>query len=257
MRNLTSIELKSGVKVQLKVINPRLLTITPSSALYEVLDEEGKLIGLNFDGEYEINNKKTILVGLDKYKITEIAKSSTSESKYELYTFRKVTSTANFIMPLLGGNRLSFRWNLEFTNAFISVDGSDYDGHIHLLYRFNGDKGYSDFEDELKSMDNFVAATDTDKYHVLYTFKIPEEYLDDVDMVTNGKYSRVSEKAKAKILHFHGSNKTRTIGQILYRCPKRRLKIEEDIQGKIDPENELLDMFDHEKEVFKEEFIIE
>jgi len=257
MKGLASIELTSGVKIQLRVINPRLLTITPSSALYEVFDKEGKLKCLDFDGEYTIERNQTVMVGVDKYKITEIIKSPDNDSRYELYTFKKVTNTANFVMPFLGGNRLSFRWGMEFTNAFISLEGCDHDGMIHLLYRFNGDRAYADFEESLKLREDFVSADDTDKYHVLYTFKLPKESAEDVELIMNGKYSRVSEKHKAKILEFHGSSKLKPTGQILYRCEKRRLSIESKINGNIGPEGELLDMFDLSKEEFKKEFIID
>lgn len=256
MRNLTSIELKSGVKVQLEVLNSRMITVTPASVLYEVADENGKLTSLNFDGEYLIQNNANLTIGKQKYKITEIAKSIQSKLRYELYVFRKTTNTANFIMPLIGGNRSSFRWNMEFTNAFIGNEAECDGTKIHLLYRFNGAKDFSDFEDELKLREDYLNVEDTDKYHVLYTFSLPEEYTDDIKLIMDGKYSRISEKAKARILEFHSSNKTKTLGQVLYRCDKRRTQIEIDVDGVIHPDSELLEPFDVNKEIFKQEFII-
>ena len=145
MRNLTSLELSDGLKVHIQVINNRKLTITPANPQHELLDENGKLVGLDYGGEYLVSKGTILQVGKQKYKISEI-KKSTSTQGYELYTFRKITTTSNFIFPFLGGNRLNWRWNLEFTNAFIGNEESHNGTEIHLMYRFAGTKNYSEFE---------------------------------------------------------------------------------------------------------------
>lgn len=255
MRDLTSLELSTGLKVHIQVINNRKLTITPSNAQYELLDENGKLVGLDYGGEYLVSKGSVLQVGKQKYKISEI-KKSTSIQGYELYTFRKITTTSNFIFPLLGGNRLNWRWNLEFTNAFIG-DEENHDGtEISLLYRFAGTKNFSDFEGGLTDHPTFMESYDPDKFHTLYKFKLPTEYVNDIKLIMAGKYSQISAKAKARIIEFHNSSRMKPIGQVLYRCEQRRKKIENDIGENLPESAELLDMFTIENEIYKKQFII-
>lgn len=255
MRNLSSFELSTGVKIHIEVINNRKLVITPKNAQYELLDENGRLVGLDYSGEYLVSKGSVLQVGKQKYKISEI-KKSTSTQGYELYTFRKITTTSNFIFPLLGGNRLNWRWNLEFTNAFIG-DESAHDGtEISLLYRFAGTKNFSEFEGGLTAHPTFIDSHDPDKFHTLYRFKIPDGYVEDVKLIMAGKYSQISNKAKARIIEFHSSSRMKPIGQILYRCEQRKKKIEKDVGGPLPDGAELLDKFNLTDEIFKKQFII-
>lgn len=256
MRNLTSFVLSNGLKVHLNSINTRRVDVSPASAQYEILDEMGKLVGLDYNGEYLISKGTVLTVGKQKYKVSEIKKSSNSATGYELYTFRKVSTTGNFLFPLLGEDRNYWRWNIEFTNAFIG-DEYHHDGtEVSLLYRFGGTKNFSDFEAELLSRPDFISSSDPDKYHTIYKFKLNSKYLNDIKLIMSGKYSKISDAAKARILEFHGSDKTKPIGQVLYRCEKRREKIEFDIGDKLPIDAELLDMFDISDEIFKKQFII-
>lgn len=259
MRQMTSLELSNGVRVHLRVINPRMIKVRPVDSTYEILNEDGKLVGLNYDGGYFISEGTILTVGKQKYKINEIIKSKTSPDEgYELYTFRKITATGNFLLPFLGGTRHSFRWNQEFVNAFLGDENANTDNNeISLLYRFQGTVEYGDFEEGLKQRADFVKITDPDKYTVLYTFKLPEEFKEDIDLILQGKYSQISEKAKTRILQFHSSSKTKPIGQILYRCPLRKAVIEQEIGGKIPLDNELFEMFNVSNEIFKTKYKIE
>lgn len=255
MRELASLELDCGIKVHIQVINNRKLTITPVDAQHELLDEEGKLVGLDYGGEYLISKGSILQVGKQKYKISEI-KKSTSTDGYELYTFRKITTTSNFLFPLLGGNRYTWRWNLEFTNAFIG-DETNHDGtEISLLYRFAGTKNFSDFEAGITNHPTYVEAKDPDKFHTIYKFKLPVDYAEDIKLIMAGKYSQISEKAKARIIEFHNSSRMKPIGQILFRCEQRKKQIEQDVGQKIPDNAELLDVFQLEKEIYKKQFII-
>lgn len=256
MRNLSSFTLSSGTNVHIRVLNTRILSISPVSAQYEILDEDKKLVGLDYNGEYLISKGSVITVGKDKYKISEIKKSSDSATGYELYTFRKVSTTGNFIFPLLGQDRNYWRWRLEFTNAFIG-DEVNHDGtELSALYRFGGTKNFSEFEAELLSRPDFIESIDPDKYHTIYKFKLDSKYAEDIKLIMEGKYSQISDRAKERIMEFHTSDKKKPIGQVLYRCEKRKEKIEHDIGQKLPAEVELLDMFNISQEIYKKQFII-
>jgi hypothetical protein len=257
MRNLSSFTLKNGIGIHIQALNTRLLTITPVSAQYELLDENKKLIGLDYNGEYLISKGSVITVGKQKYKINEVRKSNTSITGYELYTFRKVSTTGNFIFPLLGGDRSYWRWRIEFTNAFIG-DEINHDGtEISLLYRFDGSKNFSDFEAMLTKRPDFISASDPDKYHTIYKFKIDKKYSNEVQLIITGKYSMLSNATKERIMEFHNSDRSKPIGQVLFKCTKRKQKIEQDIGQKLPDSAELLDMFTLSDEIYKKQFIIQ
>lgn len=256
MRKMTSITLPSGINVHLKVVNTRMLSVTPGHRQYEILDENGKLVGLDYSGEYLISKGSVLQVGNQKYKINEIQRSTTTQG-YELYTFRKITTTGTFIVPFLGEDRTYFRWSLEFVNAFIgTADSADTD-YVSILYRFNGSVEFANFEEKLKDRADFVSAKDTDKYHILYTFKLPEKFKSDIDIVTQGKYSEVSDEAKTTILDFHYSDRKKPIGQILFKCPIRRKEMEKELGHDIPSDNELFERFHTPNEQFHKHFIIQ
>jgi hypothetical protein len=256
MRKMSSITLPSGINLHLKVVNNRMLSVTPGHRQYEILDENDKLVGLDYSGEYLISKGSVLQVGNQKYKISEIQRSTTTQG-YELYTFRKITTTGTFIVPFLGEDRTYFRWALEFVNAFIgTIDSPDTD-HVSILYRFDGSVEFANFEEKLKSREDFVSAKDTDKYHILYTFKLPSKFKVDIDTIIQGKYSEVSEEAKQTILDFHYSDKKKPIGQILFKCPLRRKEMEKELGHEIPSDNELFEMFHTPNEQFHKHFIIQ
>lgn len=258
MRNLSSLELESGTKVHIKVISQRMLTVQPLGARHEILDDNGKLVGLNYDGEFFIGKGSVLTVGQQKYKINEIVKDHNSSFQgYELYTFRKITTTGNFILPFLGETRVYFRWNLEYINAFIGVEGEDTSNqYVYVLYKFSGSQPFTDFESKLKEREDFIEATDPDAYTVMYKFKLPEERRADISRILEGKYSEVSEVGKKMIMEFHKCTKEQPIGQILHKCPARRKQMEKDLGVEIPVTNELYQKFEPEKEIYLTQYAI-
>tara|TARA_R100001463_G_scaffold23551_2_gene56405 strand:- start:18006 stop:18818 length:813 start_codon:yes stop_codon:yes gene_type:complete len=256
MRKLSSFTLNSGLDIRMEALSTRLISMYPVATKYEVLDERGKLVGLDYDGEYSVSEGTVLTVGKQKYKISEVKKSSRSTTGYELYTFRKITTTGTFILPFLGKDRSFWRWSLEFVNAFIGDETQSDGSEIHILYRFSGNKSFADFEFALIDLPGYIESVDTDKYHTLYKFKLPEAYKDDIQLIMQGNYSKISNTGKNRIMEFHNSNRTKAIGQILYKSRERREKIERDINSKLPADAELLDMFDVSQEIFKNKFKI-
>jgi hypothetical protein len=260
MRKFSGFETKAGTRVKVESHSPRLLSVGPLGARFEILDDNGKLVGLDYDGEYLITKGSIIQIGSQKYKINRIKKGTAVANGYELYTHRKITTTGTFIVPFLGHNRDYFRWKKEFTNAFIGTDMyGDYGEYIYLLYRFDGTREFGEFEDGLQASPHYVDCIDPDKYHTLYKFSIPTEWRKDIDLVMQGKYSQVSPAAKERIFEFHSSNRNKPIGQVLYRCPARRQKMEKEMgvePGTLNKDSELLNMFNRKDEIYKNHYII-
>lgn len=237
--------------------NPRTLHVSPAHADYEVLDSEGNIESINYGGEYKIQKNNVISLHKTKYKATSIKKVKATANKpsyYRITTNNGLTKTFNFIMPLLGDNRAFFKFTTQFINAFIGYEPyADYGDSLYLLYKFSGQLDYTKFEEQLMEHPWHKETIDVDKYQVLYQFDIPEEHKKDVNLLINGKYSSVSVSTKERILRFHNSRETSTLGQILSKSPIRKQSLEKDLLlDKPIPEDiDLYSPFHHEDEIFR------
>jgi len=248
---------EKNVSVIITEENPRTIHVSPAHADYEVLDSEGNIESINYGGEYKIHKNKTINLNKTKYKLTNIKKIKATANKpayYKLITNNGLTKTFNFIMPLLGDNRAFFKFSTQFVNAFIGYEPyGDYGDSIYLLYRFSGQLDYIKFEEQLMEHPWYKETVDVDKYQVLYQFDIPEEHKKDVNLLIKGKYSSVSVSTKERILRFHNSRETSTLGQILSKSPIRKESLEKDLllDTPIPEDVDLYSVFYHGDEIFR------
>lgn len=262
------LQVSGGISVCVSVQNPRIVSISPIGSEYEILDENGKLVGLDYQGDIQFRLNDILKIDKQAYKILFIEKEESPKlggPAYLLRTQKKLSKTSNFIMPFLGYNKVHFRWPFEFTNAFIGTEeNADYGDSLYLLYRFNGSIGFTYFEEKLKQHKDYENSFDIDPYQVLYKFKLPEEFQEDIDKILRGKYSTISLKAKMRILEFHQTIPEGPLGQILNKSEQRRLELEKDlnkgIKGKhtvIPKGQELLDIFNIDEEIFLNKYIIQ
>lgn len=254
------LRVEDGSTLCITVQSPRTITISPLNDRYEILDDNGKLIGLNYNGDLNVKIGDVIKIDKQVYKISYIDKEESPEKggpAYLLKMQKRISKTSMYIMPFLGYDRTYFRWSIEFTNAFIGTEAQgDYGSTLYLLYRYNGELGFTGLESRLENHPCYEAMIDPDRYQVLYQFKLPEEYKNDIEKILKGKYSTISMKAKARILQFHGSSPERPLGQILNKSEKRREEMERDLKHPIPKDQELLDIFDIMEEMFLNKYII-
>ena len=159
-----------------------------------------------------------------------------------------------FIFPMLGTSITEF---INFRGCFIgSTDYPHYDSHIFLLIKWDSDLEARDFEYKLKNKDNYIANYQPDKFHTMYIFHVPKEYLEEYDSVLNGKYSKLSINYKKHIIKFHNIKGLHQLPQILYKDPRLRKDLEERLGISIPEENELSSIFDIAKEIYTEDMKI-
>ena len=258
---------ESKMDVNISVLNPRTLTISPANGDYEILNSKEELVGLNYCDNLIIKEGSTLLVGKQKYKIQKIKRNSCKglTNSYKLYTHLKLSKSCNFIMPFLGFTRAYFRWSYNFVNCFIGTEEmGDYGDSIYLLYRFSGHISFSEFESKLQKHPWYVETIDTDRFHVMYKFDIPEKEKKQVRYILKGKYSKLSEKSKERLLTFHATTIDTVLGQILTKDQSRRVMLEESLASSpeykdrvsIDQDAELYDVFYTEEEIFMNSYII-
>jgi hypothetical protein len=138
---------------------------------------------------------------------------------------------------MLGGRRELFYWDKLLVNAFCAIPYED--NIIALLYRFCGDAEFTRFEAALEQFRNFKYKIDTDPYHVLFVFDVPEETRASYEHFVNGRYSEIDDIVKLKILDYHGFNMDGSTAKILFKSPSLKKELEEQLDVTIPEENEL------------------
>ena len=248
---------KSGKTVKIEAVSARRLKLTPMYKGGEIF-KDGKLVGLDFDGEFGIKAGEVLNVQRQRYQIQSFDRMLTESGHccgYYLNT-SMLNKSSMFIIPFLGFNRAYFRWNFEFMNCFIATEALPVDGHIYLWYKYTGSQEMEEFEAKIKQHPNYVSMQDVDDYHVLYKFSVPNKFLKDYDLIIQGKYSYISEVSKERILNFHSSAKDRPLGKILYRDAARRKRMEEELGTVIPKELDLHDPLYEEDEYFFDRYRI-
>jgi len=215
--------------------------MTGSVADYSrVYDEDGKTITALVNGKLK-HDIGSIVRGRTKnpYKlnhITPLYNAVNLLAGYDLSVARATKSTI-FLCPMLGGRRELFYWDKLLVNAFCAIPYED--NIIALLYRFCGDAEFTRFEAALEQFRNFKYKIDTDPYHVLFVFDVPEETRTSYEHFVNGRYSEIDDIVKLKILDYHGFNMDGSTAKILFKSPSLKKELEEQLDVTIPDENEL------------------
>ena len=117
-----------------------------------------------------------------------------------------------------------FGLNTYLINAYLNKK----EKILKLLYKFSSWEGYINLESQLKNHKNFLTIKDEDHKYVSVYFSIPEEYYDDTDKFTNGKYSEFSDDLKKRILNFTklDPDKSTAVKAVLTKDPNLKSYIE-------------------------------
>lgn len=253
-----SVEIGDGEYVTTSVINPRLIKIIPLDVSAEVRDEEGNLIGLNYADKFKVDVGGTLPVRRQKYmplSMKRVEKKDNFEFGKGYYIYNTIlTKSSIFILPFLGKSRSQFKWKDGFMNCFIGKEDEGYDDHIYLWYRYEPSVEMDQFETFLMTHANYVSHEDVDKYHVLYKFEVPDEFKRDYRLIKSGKFSKISEVGKQRLLKFNKSGESSPLSKILYKHPDRKKKLEKDLGVVLDRDAELHGIFDEEKEIYLDSY---
>jgi len=245
----------NGTLIKINVLSSRAIFIGPIHDDFEVYDKDKILIGLECDN-FRIKINDNLKIDKQKYKIQSIKKESCHAvfgPGYYLYTHEKITKTSTFLLPFLGHNRESFKWNTVFVNSFVGTEyDGDYGDSIYLLYRFDGSISFLEFEEELRNHKWFQSVIEVDNYHTMYKFELPKDN-NDINKILEGRYSTITESAKERIIEFHGNQKP--IKETLYKAESRRLAMERDLGARIPIGNELMSSFVPINEIYLYKYI--
>ena len=213
------------------------LTLIVNGHTLAAKDDEGRITALSIPDVAEISLGKRLSLGKAKqvFKVNQILeKPATPFPSYELRIAVR-TKASIYILPMFPGLKSAYFFDKFLMNCFIGTPEKE--NVIALLYRFSGIRSFIEFEQALKNLHNFVEYEDNDST-VLYVFNIPDRYVEDFACFKAGRYSKMSEAYKKRILEFHNMDKASSYGQILYKNPVRRKLVEDKIG---------LSLLDHEE----------
>lgn len=244
--------LRDGTPLVFKVITNRVIEVNPVEPRFEELNDKGRIVALHFDNDYTIAPNDNVKVGTSSFRVQRIVRNTAKEkSGYHLLIHEKMTTTANFIVPFLGGTQWDIRFKRGFVNAFLGVEGcADYGQFMYLLYRPAQDDGFEKWNEMIKEHLMYADQSNPDAEHVLIQFRIPVAAREAVSLIMAGRYSKLSNRDKVTILNWHGINKTNIIGQILYQAQELRDKRELELECTLPDNVELKSMFNQEEETY-------
>ena len=242
-----------------------------ANELSEFTDEKGNITKIIAD-DYIIEVGKTVKAGKKVFKVNYIKQHKLREDRglyvfnYDLM-FDKLNQCTTFMLPMLFFNdknitssRETMWFGSHFVNAYVNVEGAstnEIGDSIYLLYRYSTSKEFMKFDAEMQSRHDFISCIPTDKYHILYQFKTPDEFREEYSLFIQGKLSQFSNDYKKIIRLFHHVTSGQKVYRVLYRDPKLKKEIEEDLEVSIPEDQELSEFPDiHGNLTFRDHLII-
>jgi len=255
-----TVNLQDGRLLILEAINARHVKLyTNSNNLQTFVSSEhsrNSIIRLDINNEFIIDLLDPDLSKLHfnitntfiaNYYLTKIIKSGLST--YLLETMPRTVSSF-FIPPIVVPSKDWLDWNRLFCNAyFVKIKQPKERYYVGLMFRFLPTDAYHNLESKLIKLSTFFKHYPWDYDYELFTFVVNESQSNDLNLLLDSKYSRVSESYKAKILYFNKFSATGDMAKILCKHPDRRRQLELDLECEINEETELFEAVDLEKEL--------
>ena len=234
-------------------IDENFIELIPANLRQVRLYTDSEDVLLKYDDNYYIttiiiNDKFRIKLGDNievdgiKYKINLIRK----DKDYYYLVQERATKVSQFIMPLLEGAYEYYDFKDTFYNSYISKDYK----FIYLVYKFKPTEEYLSIEDRLSKHPMFVEMKDPDADTVVFKFKLPETFRNDVMKIMKGKYSQISPTMKSKICIFHKFGTQTKTFRALHRDVNLRKELSIEYGCDIPEEVELIGMPVKDKEIW-------
>ena len=204
-----------------------------NGAIYSLESEEDNGICLSLDLTIEIRKQK--------YKINIIEEKYIGKILVYEVSIAKRTKSFTYLLPMLGPSKEFFIMD-KLVNVFIATENNV--DCIALLYRFSSDPLFLQLEKAFKQFSYFREIEDTDPYHVLFVFNVPDKYRKIYNQFITGKYSKFNKLYKFHILEFFNMSKDSQTCHILFRSTKRKKLLENLLEHPLPKNSELLSIID-------------
>lgn len=207
----------------------------------------GEILSLEMPSGNSICVGDCLKVKTEPYKINMIEKITSNNILFYKLKVADKNKSSLFILPMLDGNRHYFMYDSLLMNVFIG-DDENLDCII-LLYRWSMDPLFVKLERNFKNSSLFKASYNPDPYHVIFVFDIPEYHMENFNKFKKGKYSKLDDLYKLRILQFHEMDIDGVLGQILFKSRERKLLLEEKLDIELDKNAELLSILQPKDEI--------
>jgi len=145
--------------------------------------------------------------------------------------------TTLFCLAMIKPDFSQSSYKLNFSNAFLNIDGVILDNQIALLY--------SSFPDNTEGSHDVISLPNNE-YLIIYP--IEKEHLKDFEHFKNGQYSKFSESLKQKIGKYFGYNSKCYYATIKHLSLKAN--IEKELNIKLPADAEYYSIMDKQEETF-------
>ena len=128
--------------------------------------------------------------------------------------------------------------NTYLINAYLGGESFDrLDGYLYLKFKFSPHIMYQIMEEYITtSHPLFVKVLDQGDDYTYYKFRIPNEFHNDLFTFLEGKYSKLSNALKARIVTFYGLKQDSNLYQIITGGDAYREKLSRELGYSIDGE---------------------
>jgi hypothetical protein len=240
--NENCIKLAYDKSIFYKVLNARSIQISSNvSYINAQKDKEDNIISLDLGGIHTITIKDKFEIKLldrvSYYSINYIEEGG--NNSYILLSHQRNKSTV-YLLPMLGMYKTFYtgEYNVNYEGYLINCYITEDYKFLNLLYRFSTYETYKLLEGELMQHKQFVKHIDLKEY-VVYKFKIPEVYLEDVNLFLHGKYSKMNNIYKNKIIAFNGYMPNHRVSSTLFKKEPLKRHWENYLDLKFDEHMEL------------------
>ena len=190
----------------------------------------------------------------DPYKINIIEKVKDGNALvYHLKTAERTKSSIS-VLPMLSGDKNLFLYEGNLINAFINY--AELENCIVLLYRWSSDPIFAKFDLALRKFPTFIRAFDADPMHTVYAFNVPDRHKLNFKYFKEGKYSKLEDEYKLKVLEFHGMSVDSALSKILFKADERKKQLERKLGAEIPENSELLSIIDIETETLNLDYYL-
>jgi hypothetical protein len=165
----------------------------------------------------------------------------------------KLNKSKTYILYYIG-KYIPIKFLDKLNNTYIFFN-NEY--KICLRYTYSGKLEFTKYEKELESNEYYESTIDITKSEVLYTFNVPLELLDVLDLFISGKYSYLPEQEELVdflICNFGLTEESKII-RIIRRDNELREALEEELNTKIPKDLDLSSLPDLDNENFIQEKI--
>lgn len=252
---MNEISLQNGKKIWLKTLSVRRFELKTNHANIRILkDNNGNFKEIQFSDLFSLKRGDIVNVK-DKfgvyinYTLNEV--SYISRGVYDCVE-EPINKSTIFILPLLGNNHVYFDYSYSLYNAQVSEDYK----FIYLKYKFTKSNTYLDLEQKLQTHPLYQDFFDIDSEYVVFKFKLPEKALIDIKCIIEGKYSKINESSKTRILAFHGMTENSKLGYILSKNKNYKKKLEHTLKVKIPSDIDLMSKGLKSKEIWNYQKIL-